>query len=59
MNKGITLIFLEQQQKGNDILKQLYNRQQETPFKELLASYLNRFQTRNHRYMDESKNYRS
>ncbi len=42
MNKGINLIFLGEQQKGNDILKQLYIRQKESPFKELLASYMNK-----------------
>jgi len=42
MNKALNLIFIGEQNKGNDILKQLYNKQIESPFKEILASYLNK-----------------
>ena len=42
MDKAINLIYLGEQQKGNDILKQLYNDQKESSLKEMLASYINK-----------------
>ena len=41
MNKAINLIMLGDE-KGNELLKQLYNRQTDDSFKELIASFMNK-----------------
>jgi len=43
MGKGIILIFLEQQQKGNEILKNLYDKQKDSLRKEMYSQFLNKF----------------
>lgn len=40
MNKGLNLIMIGKQQEGNKLLKQLYQNQNDTAFKELIAEYL-------------------
>ena len=42
MNKGVNLIIIGQQQKGNDILKQLYDKEKDSFRKEMLASYMDK-----------------
>jgi tetratricopeptide (TPR) repeat protein len=42
MNKAVNLIFLEQQQKGNDILKQVYNDKRNEADKELISMFINK-----------------
>ncbi|MFI5163964.1 MAG: tetratricopeptide repeat protein [Bacteroidia bacterium] len=45
MSKGVNLIMLGQQQKGNDILKRLYDTQADTLYKEMTASFMNKSKT--------------
>ena len=42
MNKAVNLILLEQEDHGNDILRQLYNRQQDEIYKEMINTFLNK-----------------
>lgn len=42
MNKAVNLIFMGDQQKGNDMLKQLYNKTNDEAYREMLASLINK-----------------
>ena len=42
INKAIDLILLDQQIKGNELLKQLYNRQTDEAYKDLILSFMNK-----------------
>jgi len=42
MNKGVSLIFLGQQEKGNEILKQFYDSQTDTTYKTWTAAFMNK-----------------
>jgi len=42
MNKAINLIMLGDQAKGNDLMKQVYDRQTDDTFKEYLSSFMNK-----------------
>lgn len=42
MNKAVNLILVGQQQKGNDILKQLYDKQKGGSYKEIIFSFMNK-----------------
>ena len=42
MNKAVSLILVGQQQKGNDILKGLYDKQKDESYREMLSSFMNK-----------------
>jgi tetratricopeptide (TPR) repeat protein len=42
MNKGVSLILVGQQTKGNDIIKKLYDKQTDVAYKEMFEMFLNK-----------------
>lgn len=42
MNKAVNLVLIGQQKHGNDILKELYERQKDEAYREMLALFLNK-----------------
>lgn len=42
INKAINLILIGQQQKGNDLLIEIYNRQKDSSYKEMLSTFMNK-----------------
>lgn len=42
MNKAINLVLIGQQQRGNEILIKLYKKQNDSNYKELIASFMNK-----------------
>jgi tetratricopeptide (TPR) repeat protein len=55
MNKAINVIMLGDEAKGNELLKQLYDKQTDDTFKELTASFMNKSKKELVDFMTENK----